>query len=204
MSLRALVWPVTIFAITAYAWAPDAQHGAAVLKEQNCLACHTLDAGGASYVGSMDLGTRLTPNYSPSALATVIWNHTPAMWQEMSATGMTRPKAADEDWADVFAYLNSLQSPKGTPMAQSPEGNRVRGRLVFEEKGCVDCHRTPTTLAPQSPRPQKKFTPFSMVALGWGSGEHMYQEMRHKGVAWPRLSAQDMSDLVAYVNTLSW
>jgi hypothetical protein len=39
-----------------------------------------------------------------------------------------------------------------------------------------------------------------MVAALWHHGPAMLQQMRSRGVAWPRFSAGDMSALIAYLN----
>ena len=81
-------------------------------------------------------------------------------------------------------------------------GSVTQGQRTFERRKCGVCHSDATTKAPLSPRPGQTFTPFSMVALGWGQGRNMHQEMIVKGVRWPRLSSTDVSNLVAYLNSL--
>jgi mono/diheme cytochrome c family protein len=350
------------------AWAADAQRGAVVFRNQSCVDCHSIRGeGGEGGVAprtriAPDLGKRLVPAYTAPALAADLWNHTPAMWAEMSARVMARPTPSDVDWEDAFVYLYSLQfsEPSGQsrrgrllfesrhcaechsgksgapgkpvtawarmdnpvrlayqmwnhassmkkefaghkqwikltgrdlrdltvyfqavqnlprnipfslpdpasgrsavaencarchtgPMAlatvlqnktwmdigaglwnhvpllqsvpvvseadmrgilsyvwnqqyQGPKGSVSHGERVFTDKGCISCHRSPSsTHTAMSPRAGKTFTPFSMVALGWGSSREMHREMETKGVRWPHLSAEDVSDLVAYMNTL--
>ena len=364
------LWSLALFLATAFcAWAADAQRGAAVLRNEGCLDCHSIrGVGGEGGVAprtriAPDLGKPLVPAYTAPALAAALWNHTPAMWAEMSARVMARPAPSEADWADAFAYLYSLQfiehagqARRGRQLFESkhcaechsvengapgravtawarlddpvklvhqmwnhassmkkefagrkewskltgrdlldltvyfqtvqklppniefslpdpasgrsavvencaqchtgplalatllqnktwmdigaglwnhvpllqpvpviseadmrgilayvwelqyrgPEGRVSRGERVFEDKGCISCHRSPTPRATAlSPRPGKTFTPFSMVALGWGSGREMHRQMQQKGVLWPHLSAEDVSNLVAYMNTLN-
>jgi len=54
-----------------------------------------------------DLGDRLVPAYTAPALAADLWNHTPGMWNVMSARVMARPAASELDWEDAFIYLLS-------------------------------------------------------------------------------------------------
>ena len=85
---------------------------------------------------------------------------------------------------------------------QGPRGNQAAGQHAFEDSGCVNCHRNPVNGAPMSPRPGEKFTPWSMVALGWGQARAMHQQMLHNGRAWPTLSPENMNDLAACLNSL--
>jgi len=80
-----------------------------------------------------DLGDRLVPAYTAPALAADLWNHTPGMWNVMSARVMARPAASELDWEDAFIYLYSLQ------FFDQP-GQAGRGKRLFESKRCVDCH----------------------------------------------------------------
>src|ERR1041385_8786378 len=110
--MRASPWRFTILAaVPACLWAADANHGATVLQEQNCLQCHTVrqeSLGHEPDRAGRDLGERLAPTYSPSILASVLWNHTPEMWSSMRARGIAPPSASEPDWQDLFPYLYSL------------------------------------------------------------------------------------------------
>jgi mono/diheme cytochrome c family protein len=348
-------------------WAGDAQHGSMVVDEQNCLECHTVRGAGVGHEPARtapELGEGLVSTYTASSLASVLWNHTPAMWAELSGRGLPPPAFTESDAEDLFAYLYSLnffefpaQAGRGKQVFETAQcsechslnkpahgpgnpvvewgsvddpvalayrmwnhassmnrefaarkkpwpiltgrdfmdltaylnfvrksrpnlqfslpdpasgklpfedncrrchagslaletrlsnktwmeigagmwnhaplmqpvpsvsegdmrkilayvwelqylgagGNVARGLQTFMNKGCIACHRHPTTEAPMRPPAHKTFTPFSMVALGWGTGREMHRQMLDKGVAWPHLSPEDVSDLVAYMNSL--
>jgi len=371
--MRTLRILAVICAAGTCAWAGDAQRGALVVGAQGCLECHTVGGQGAGHEppldsGAPDLAENLMPTYTPSALASALWNHTPQMWRRMAEREVGRPAATSAEWEDVFAYIYSLQfserpaevgrgklafesngctachsvagaargagkpvaawtplddpvvlvyqlwrhaSDMGTefasvnkpwpimtgrdfmdltayvqnvqkllpesrfslpeaasgklafaqncaqchtgPMAlenrasnqtwmdlgagmwnhaplmktaqkplpavspedmrkilawvwdvqyQGPHGNEAAGLRVFADAGCVSCHRSPGNGAPMSPRAGQKFTPWSMVALGWGPARAMHQQMLDKGMAWPKLSPENMNNLVAYLNSL--
>jgi len=348
-------------------WGVDARHGSTVVDEQGCLECHTVRGAGVGHEATRtapELGGGLVSTYTASSLASILWNHTPAMWAELIGRGLPRPAFTEPDAEDLFAYLYSLRffefpaqagrgkqvfetaqcsechslnkpahgpgnpvvewgsvddpvtlvyrmwnhassmnkefasrkkawpvltgqdfmdltaylnyvhksrpnlqfslpDPAGgkpafqdncrrchagslaletrlsnktwmeigagmwnhVPLMQAvptvserdmrkilayvwdlqylgAEGKVARGSQTFVSKGCISCHRHPATEAPLRPRSNKTFTPFSMVALGWSAGREMHRQMLDKGVAWPHLSAEDVSDLVAYMNSL--
>jgi hypothetical protein len=41
-----------------------------------------------------------------------------------------------------------------------------------------------------------------MVAALWDHGPQMLESMTAKTIAWPRFTAQEMSDVIAYLNSL--
>jgi len=41
-----------------------------------------------------------------------------------------------------------------------------------------------------------------MVAALWEHGPRMLESMTQRNVAWPRFTAQQMADLIAYLNSL--
>ena len=47
------------------------------------------------------------------------------------------------------------------------------------------------------------FAVLAMAAIAWGSNRQMHRKMWDKAVAWPTLSPEDISDLVAYLNYVS-
>jgi hypothetical protein len=40
-----------------------------------------------------------------------------------------------------------------------------------------------------------------MISLGWDHGVRMQQDLKKKGMAWPRLSPTNMSDLMEFINS---
>jgi len=86
---------------------------------------------------------------------------------------------------------------------RGPAGNITRGQLVFGAKGCTVCHSDTDTKAVLNPHPGKVFTPFSLAAIAWGPDSEMHRRMLDKGVSWPTLSPENVSDLTAYLNYVS-
>ncbi len=155
---------------------PDPATGRSLFSD-HCARCHN---------GPLSL-KKLVGNATWMSLGAALWNH-----GSVAVNAQAIPEA---DMRRILAYAWQLQY-------MGPEGNVRRGETVFADKGCISCHRTPDGRTPLRPKSGKTFTPFSMAALGWSNGRRMHQEMIQKGVAWPKLSAEDVSNIVAYLNTL--
>jgi len=140
------------------------------------------------HLNGMALEKRLK-NATFMDIAAQMWNHQldMAYGQAISRDEMRR----------LIAYVWELQY-SGPPGA----GNSVIGGGLFRTKGCVNCHKD-TSGAPRSPRPGP-FTPFSMVAMSWGHGRQMHAEMISRGLVWPKLSPEEMSNLSEFLNTLRY
>jgi mono/diheme cytochrome c family protein len=154
---------------------PDTAEGR-FLTAQHCGTCH----------GGSDTFAAFVTNKTPMDIGAATWNHVPLM--------ESAPVLPPDDFRKIVAYVWELQY-------RGPTGVASRGELVFGDKGCISCHRSPGNQRPQSPRAGHTFTPTSMVALSWGSGREMHRQMQEQGVPWPQLSPDDVSNLVAYLNT---
>lgn len=156
---------------------PDPVEGKG-LTAQHCGKCH----------GGSDSFAAMVHNKTLMDIGAATWNHVPLM--------ESVPVLSPGDFRKIVGYVWELQY-------RGPAGVASLGERVFDGKGCTSCHRSPgAKQTPLNPRPGKTFTPFSMVALSWGSGREMHRQMQEKGVRWPRLSPDDVSNLVAYLNTL--
>jgi cytochrome c2 len=155
---------------------PDAASGRLTFLEQ-CGKCH---------IGPMAPENRVS-GQTWMDLGAAMWNHEPLM---KSAPVLPLP-----EMRKILAWVWEAQY-------QGPHGNEAAGRRVFDAAGCLSCHRSPATGAPMRPRSGENFTPYSMVMLGWGPARTMHQQMLDKGMAWPKLTADNMNNLLAYMNSL--
>ena len=76
-----------------------------------------------------------------------------------------------------------------------------RGQQVFEAKLCASCHEQVDTGAPNLAAKAGQFSAFSMVSALWQHGGGMLSRMVAQNKQWQVLSAQEMADIIAYLNT---
>ena len=193
MRLNTLSFLVTAFPLLA----ADARHGREMLLELSCLQCHTVQGEGQRTGAAPDLGQRVQQLGTPAAVASALWNHTPAMWSEMSARVVARPQATDDEWRDVMTYLWSLG------LMNNP-ADAKRGARIFEEKRCGSCHKSggaagATRVAPQVAEWKVAEDPFSLMEGMWNHAGSMQKEFAAQHWEWKKITGRDLMDLTAFV-----
>ena len=156
---------------------PPAENGEALFQAKGCTGCHT---------GKLAL-EGLLRNQTLTDIAVDMWNHQPEMKQPP-------PTFTADEMRQIISYVWTKQYFRGN-------GNAERGKKVFAEKSCATCHNDPSSGAPKLAKGKDGYSDITMVAVLWSHGPAMLDLMNQKKVAWPHFTAQQMSDLIAYLNT---
>ncbi|HMD70049.1 MAG TPA: c-type cytochrome [Bryobacteraceae bacterium] len=155
---------------------PSPEPGEKLFQSKGCLNCHT---------GKLALEDRLR-NQTLTEIAVDMWNHQPAVKQPA-------PVFTEEEMREVLEYVWARQYFRG-------HGNAERGKSVFREKGCATCHNDPASGAPRLAGGGEVYSDVTMVSILWEHGPRMLDQMTQRRLAWPRFTAPEMSDLIAYLN----
>jgi mono/diheme cytochrome c family protein len=157
---------------------PPSDSGEALFQSKGCSGCHT---------GKLAL-EGLLRNQTLTDIAADMWNHQPSMKQPP-------PALSQEEMRQIVGYIWARQYFLGN-------GNAERGHKVFAEKNCAACHNDPSSGAPKLAQGKDAYSDITLVAALWEHGPRMLDLMNQKKLAWPRFTAQQMSDLIAYLNSL--
>jgi len=155
------------------------ENGVALYSSKGCAGCHQ----SATALANRIKGRTLTE------LAAEMWDHAP----KIAAAGAAPVQFQPGEMRELLSYLWARQFFEDS-------GDAARGRRVFVSKHCADCHQNASAAAPKLTGGSQTFSGPSMVAALWRHGPAMLTSMRGSGVPWPRLSADDMSALIAYLN----
>jgi mono/diheme cytochrome c family protein len=157
---------------------PPSDSGEALFESKGCSGCHT----------SKLALEGLLRNQTLTDIAADMWNHQPSMKQPP-------PSLSQEEMRQIVSYIWARQYFRG-------KGNAERGHKVFAEKNCAACHNDPSSGAPKLAQGKDAYSDITLVAALWDHGPRMFDLMTQKHLAWPRFTAQQMSDLIAYLNSL--
>jgi len=164
--------------------------GQQLFQDKACNQCHP---GTGPDLAKADLPTSI------GALASRMWNHSPAMTKVMREHDVERRPISAQELADIIAYVLALGQ-------QDRKGDAVLGEQIFKQKGCVQCHEREgmaNAIAPAVTKLSGKATPAGMAAAMWNHGSTMLQRMTEAGMSWPVFNDTEMVDLMAYLRTLT-
>ena len=131
----------------------------------------------ACHPGIVNLQKRMRDR-TPTEVASALWNHANSMQKV--------PLAGPNDMRSLVGYVWNLQFQE--------TGDAAKGAKTFRDKKCVGCHQNIA-------RGERVFTPYTMVTLWWQHGSLMQADMEKTKTRWPLLEADDVLNIVAYLNT---
>jgi len=174
----------------------DARRGEQVFQTQQCIRCHSLKGRGGTI--APDLARHIDRDYTPTMMASLMWNHAPEMWQTMQRYGIARPEMTPEAAADLFAYFVSARYFE-------KRGDAARGKQAFAAKHCAECHGVTTSNVPGAP-PVAKWEslaePIILAQQMWNHGARMRQAFAARKLRWSLLTAQELTDILVYLQNL--
>ncbi len=148
-------------------------------QSAGCAKCHqTVDA-----LADRVQGQTLTE------IAVEMWNHAP----RMAAVGAPAAPLAPGEMQALVSSFWAVKFFEGS-------GRPSSGSRVFVAKSCAACHNNASSGAPQLPIKGREFSAATMVSVLWKHGPAMQDQMKTKGIAWPRFEGSQMADLIAYLN----
>jgi len=185
-----------LFSVSGASFSADSKRGGAIFANQGCTNCHSVSGQGGKT--APDLGRRLDRNYTPAGIASLMWNHAPAMWSAISKQGMAMPKLTETDAADLLAFFYAAR------FFERP-GEAQRGKALFASRHCADCHALAagaSSVGPPVPQWKGLADPTVLVTQMFDHAAQMNKAMRDRNISWPQLSAQDLTDLLVYLQNL--
>jgi mono/diheme cytochrome c family protein len=157
---------------------PAGAEGEKLFSAKDCNQCHT---------GKRSLEL-LLKNQTLTQIAAGMWNHEPEMKSPP-------PNFTAEEMSQLISYLWARQYFSGS-------GSASKGKAVFAAKHCATCHNDAVSGAPSLAKGKTGHSDITMVSALWNHGGQMLESMSAKRLAWPRFTAREMEDLIAYLNSL--
>ncbi len=174
----------------------DAHRGEQLFQSEQCIQCHSVNGRGGTV--APDLARRVDRDYTPSVMASLMWNHAPQMWAAMKQQGVKKGDMTPEKAADLFAYFVSAR------YFEKP-GDAARGKQAFADRHCADCHgitSSPVASAPPVVKWESLADPVVLAQQMWNHGPKMRAEFAKKKLAWGKLTGQELTDMLVYLQNL--
>lgn len=163
--------------------------GKELFAAKGCSRCHRADSQLAP-----DL-RRIGAQYSVTQIAGLMWNHALKMWERMEQMGIPPPVFADNEMADIIAYIYSIRF-------SGRAGDATRGRDLFADKGCAECHKIAAqghgTVGPDLAG-RWETSPLEVAREMWNHADLMAPQMARRQIPWPRFEGDQMADLIAFL-----
>jgi mono/diheme cytochrome c family protein len=159
--------------------AGDAGRGRRLFASKSCERCHGLTASPNPSAKPVNQWQSLN---DPIALVGAMWNHSPAMWSELSSRKISWPTMTAQDLTDLQVYLrNSVPARPGAAVFSITAG--AEGEKIFADKGCGKCHS-----AAEAPNAGMSLT--GVAAAMWNHAPLLKNEP-------PRLSSEEMREVLS-------
>src|SRR4051812_31595570 len=174
----------------------DARRGEQLFTSEQCIQCHSVKGKGGTL--APDLARRVDRDYTPSVMASLMWNHAPDMWAAMEKQGVKKGSMTPEKAADLFAYFVSAR------YFERP-GDAARGKQAFAARHCADCHgitSSPVAAAPPVAKWESLSDPVILAQQMWNHGPKMRAEFAKKKLAWSKITGQELTDMLVYLQNL--
>jgi cytochrome c2 len=172
-----------------------AQSGRVVFAEKRCDECHSVQGVGG-HVGP-DLASQ-GRQWGLTEFAAAMWNKRPQMQDAARQKGISLPQVGAVEMADLVAYLYSVEY-------FAEPGDAERGGQTLRDKGCLGCHSLQGTggiSATDFAGLTGLESSAAAIAMLWNHAMVMDSAPDLQETSWPQLSAEDMADIVAFLQEL--
>jgi mono/diheme cytochrome c family protein len=174
----------------------NARRGEQLFQSEHCIECHSIKGRGGTL--APDIARRVDRDYTPAVMASLMWNHAPDMWTAMSRNGVSKTSLSSEAASDLFAYFIAARYFER-------KGDAARGKQAWSARHCAECHgitNSPLAEAPPVVQWESLAEPVVLAQQMWNHGFKMRDQYTKKKLAWSRLTAQELTDMLVYLQHL--
>lgn len=182
----------------------DPRAGQRLFTQKRCILCHQVGGVGGVVGPNLDF---LKQYGSPIFVATAMWNHAPGMTEAMRARGIERPSFKESELLDLIAYLKAASPAPVEGSLYVLPGRAALGRQLFAEKRCIDCHSVGGQGGRVGPDLGERGLYGSLTQFAaalWNKAPAMLEAMKRLRISLPLLRAEEMADLVAYLDSVQY
>lgn len=178
----------------------DPIQGRELFRNKGCVRCHAVHGVGGRVGPDLAEASDLS---GPMEWTRALWNHSAGMHEATELHGIAWPQFQGHELRDLYAFVRQNNST-----ASVPHPDPARGWQTFQRKSCTGCHSIRATDQLEGPSfgPERRL-PETFTELGGEMVSHspqMEKAMERQGVTRPELSAQEMTDIFAFLYSLRY
>jgi cytochrome c2 len=173
--------------------------GNKLLNKKGCLKCHSID--GSEKKAGPDFNN-IKFYISPIYLAQAMWNHGQYIPKAGHQNSVKHIKLDADDFIDITAALQELNSTSLNKTQYSNFGNIENGKRMFAKKGCGNCHESDAknqSVALDLKNVKIRKGIMEIAASMWNHGPDMWQKIEEQKKTPLIFQGAEMSDLIAYI-----
>lgn len=182
----------------------DPRAGEALFSASGCIRCHSVGGKGGKVALALDGFKQFA---SPLFLVRGMWSHGDQMASKMAELDVAPPRFHGHELADIFAYIQEAALGNASGKVYMVPGSPANGEKTFAAKGCIRCHSirgTGGNIGPDLGKIGFHKGITQIAAEMWNHAPAMWAKMRSMDIAVPQFSAQDLSDILAYLYFLQY
>lgn len=177
--------------------------GKKLIETKGCIVCHSVGGKGGTVGPSFE---NIQYYASPLYIVQSMWNHGPAMQEQLKKSEVKYPLLSGQEVTDITMYIRQIAS--GDIEVRMTPGNPGKGKKVFDDKGCSNCHlaegKVKRILAPSLKKLELRKSVTEVASEMWNHGPMMLKEMKKESIDWPLFQGNEMADLIAYLYFLGF
>ncbi len=184
--------------------ASNAEIGERLYHIKSCIRCHSVGGKGGDSGPELD---EFQTKYAVPYITSALWNSGPEMLKEMREEKIPQPQFQERDVIDILAFIRNKGLSEETTRSYLPPANPVKGKKLFKEKKCINCHVTRgrgEEIGPDLAKKKLKGSLSHILSQMWNHGSNMWPKMKKKNIEFPEFTPEEMSDLMAYLYFLQF
>ncbi|OFW10910.1 MAG: hypothetical protein A3G20_07110 [Acidobacteria bacterium RIFCSPLOWO2_12_FULL_59_11] len=181
----------------------NAEAGREVFQSKGCAECHAIRGQGGRVGPDLAAVASLR---NPVAWVAAMWNHAPGMFRALREKGREFPRFQGAEMVDLQSYIRLRAGGLAQDRSYLLPASADQGAALFQTKQCVRCHGVGGRGGTIGPDLSSVVLPRrygEIAAFMWNHAPQMNRQAAAESIPYPRLEAQELANILAYLNSLS-
>ncbi len=169
-------------------------NGQKLFSKMKCNECHSVGKVSSNKISLNKMGVYASPLF----LAQIMWNHAVKMQKMQKQSGIKVPLFKDDEFADLFSYIESVGINSKREKVYMLPGNPVKGEKLFKSKKCFYCHEQ-NHIGPDLTKYNFNQSVTKIAGMMWNHASNMQLAMIESKISYPVFKDDEMANLISYL-----